>query len=148
MTRILACLTVIVMILPFVASAQTATVHGRIPITATIEAIRFSHGGQVRQYLLWNREKSARPIGHGFVSCRYGPGNVGICTNIYSLPYGKIITVAEVHDFAHFSAVITGGSRSKRAVLNDQPGYPRIAGTATTRRIGPGTFSLVFVLEP
>lgn len=147
MKRIIACIS-LALIFPVMVSAQTPVTHGKIPITATIEAIRFSHGGQVRQYLLWNRQESVRPIGHGFASCRFAPGNIGICTFIYSLPYGKIVTVGEVHNFAHFSAVITGGSRSKRATLAGQPGYTHIAGTLTSFRIGAGTYSLVFVLQP
>ncbi len=146
MKRIFACIFLLALVFPLIASSQT--VHGVIRITSTIEAIRFSHGGQVRQYLLWNKDKRARPIGHSYTSCRFGPGNVAICNSIYSLPYGKITTTAEVHNFDRFSAVITGGSRSKRAVKDDYPGYTRIAGTATTLRIGPGTYSLIFVLDP
>lgn len=148
MKRILACTLLVALIAPFVASGQSSPLHGKIPITATLEAIRFSHGGQVRQFLLWNKAISTRPIGHAFASCRFGPGNVSICTFIYVLPYGKITTVGELHNFEHYSTVITGGSRSKRAVVDGKPGYARIAGTSTTFRIGPGTYTLVFVLEP
>jgi len=142
--RILACIVLALIITP-IASSQT--IHGKIPITSTIEAIKFTAGGQVRQYLLWNKEESPRPIGHAFVACRYGPGSVAICTSIYSLPYGKITTTAEVHNYGHYSGVITGGSRSQRAKKDGHPGYLRIIGTVATVRIGPGTYSVIFVLE-
>ncbi len=138
----------VALLLPTTLLGQATPPKPRIGITATVEGVKVSNGDRVRFYLLWNREISARPIGHGYASCQLGPADVFVCTSIYALPYGKIVTVGEVHSFANYTSVITGGSRSKRAVREGKPGYPRIAGTATATRLGPGTYALTLVLEP
>lgn len=131
---------------PTVLSAQ-ADGRSKIGISATLEAIRATPGHRVYQYLLWNRRITQRPLGHAFTSCNVGPGNVRICTSTYSLPLGRIVVVSEMHSLRRFSGVITGGSRSRRAAREGRAGYIGAAGTATSTRLGPGTYALTFVLE-
>lgn len=134
--------------LPFALQAQTQqTVSGRrINVVGTVESVRVSSGGQVRFYLLWNHEISSRPIGHAYQSCLRSANGGYICNSVYAFPYGKLASTGEARSFARFSAVVTGGTQSRRARRVGHPGYVGAEGTLVTRRVGPGTFTLTFIL--
>lgn len=147
MRAVAAAVAAVALVLPLALSAQTAPITQRIGIVATVESVTHSQTSQVRFYLLWNREISARPIGHAYQAC-LGAANGGwVCTSIHTFPFGRISATGEARTFAHFSSVITGGTQSRRARRVDHPGYVGATGTLVARRIGPGTFHMTFLLR-
>jgi len=136
----------LLLLLPLPASAQGEA--SKIAITSTLDGSR-SHGSGIHvfYYLLWNKARTPTPLGHAYTTCIRAPIATWVCSSIYTLPYGRITALGEAHGFRRHSAIITGGTRSRRAVRELQPGYAGAEGTITTFRIGPGTYRLVFLLE-
>ena len=63
----------------------------RVHATATISDASFASDRYVRLFSLWNRDKSARPIGHAWEICF--PLNIGstfFCNVNFVLPGGKL----------------------------------------------------------
>lgn len=135
-------LIVLAMAMPHALSAQTPApqqprkIH--IHITATLERVTIEGSSLSHFYLLWNRRIRARPLGHAFSQCQRILRRTFTCTSIFILPLGKITTMGSLHGFDRYSVVITGGTKR----------YVGAAGTLDTWREGPGTYTLIFALEP
>ena len=126
---------------------QSAPKRQRITIPSTLEDVTSAGAGHTQFYLLWNKRLRARPIGHSFYRCQHGYLRIEICSAIYALPYGKIAAIGEVHTFNRYTMIITGGTTSKEARKAGQPGYLGAVGTIDVRRLEPGTYALLFLLE-
>jgi hypothetical protein len=108
----------------------------RISITATLERITTTGVGQARFYLLWNRKKSSRPIGHAVYACRRVSGS-SLCSTLFAMPLGKISAIGEIRRFSRYTLVVVGGTRCYAE------GEPGVVGAWP---LAPGASSLVFSL--
>lgn len=138
--RMIAVIVVLTLAMPYSLSAQVepSPRKVRIHLTSTLERVTINGGSYSYFYLLWNRRLRSRPLGHAFYQCQRIMARMFTCTSIFILPLGKITAMGSLHGFDRYSLVITGGS--KRYIGAD--------GTVDAWREGPGTYTLIFALEP
>lgn len=102
-------LLVLCVVLAWITTLANAQPAKTVSVTMTIAEVHEGFDMSTHLMLLWNRDITARPIGHALKSCAIADELLQ-CSLVLVLPLGKVTASGIVHSLNRYTLVITGGT--------------------------------------